>query len=485
MVQLIALTGCPTNTTPPDPEAEWKLALSQLPGGLLSVSGNSATDVYAVGADPDDDLGPLVVHYDGQRWTRLRSGACEDLWWITDRQVGDSFFLVGENGLVLRYRPATGEFERQTTPGTETLFGVWGVQPTNLFAVGGDIDELDTSGVIWQFDGSTWTAVDVTAINPAGIPVVYKVWGRSEDEIYAVGARGIILRYDGATWTQLESPTTRTLFTVHGSNDVVVGVGGAQSGVIIESTGGSFVDVTPPDTLQMNGAFVVPDGESITVGREGAVAFRRAGQWANENTGLNLDVILDYHAAWADSEGGIWAVGGNIVGEPRTDGVLAYFGTRDVATELVDDTTDGDNANCPPMLAAELGFTDDETLAYTRIEDGGVMPLFTGGQGGSHIFATLRATGFPTEADGTAQIRIRQRVTLESDGRVLNEFSQIVPFQPAPDGSVEVRSRFVFLDAFPRDIDGETILVDFTLTSAVDETVTAQILQTLLVDLGG
>ncbi len=72
--------------------------------GLLSVSGTSASDVYAVGTDPDDGLGPYVVHFDGQRWTRLNTAASGDLWWIATPMVGDSFFMAGAGGLILRYQ---------------------------------------------------------------------------------------------------------------------------------------------------------------------------------------------------------------------------------------------------------------------------------------------------------------------------------------------------------------------------------------------
>lgn len=322
--------GCPP-ADPGVPQADWNLVLSELPGGLLSVSGTASEDVYVVGADPGD--GPGVYHYDGSTWNKLNTFAGGGLWWISDRLVGDSFFMVGDGGLALRYRPATGAFETLVTPGVETLFGVWGTSPSNVFAVGGDSNNPDASGVIWHFDGTTWTAQDTAAINPDGIPLLFKVWGRSDNEIYAVGTRGTILRYDGTSWSQLASPTTRTLFTVHGNDDVVVACGGSQSGVIVESTGGAFADVSPAGVVQMNGAFA-SSGTVLTVGREGGVAFRSPSGWAGEETGLNLDLVLDYHAAWVDPDGGIWAVGGNIIGDPQTDGLVAYYGTEDIATTI-------------------------------------------------------------------------------------------------------------------------------------------------------
>lgn len=501
------IAGCPGNTPAPqngntngngdDTNGKrWSLVLSGQPAGLLSASGTSAADVYAVGADPGDGSGPLILHYDGQRWTRLVSGAASDLWWVSDRQVGDSFFMVGENGLVLRYRPSTDAFEEQQTPGDATLFGIWGVRPDNVWAAGGDVNDPDTSGVIWHYDGTAWTAADVTAIDAAGIPVLFKVWGRSEDEIYAVGARGVILRYDGTSWTQLDSPTTRTLFTVHGNPALVVATGGAQSGVIVESTGGAFADVTPAGALQMNGAFAPPAGDAVAVGREGAVALRRSGAWVNEDTGLGLDVTLDYHAAWIDQEGGIWAVGGSIVGEPRTDGVLSYFGGEQIATQLDGDgnTNGGDagtngpgdgntNGSGEPKAIAVLGYTDPLSRAFTPVADGEVMPLYTGGQGGSHIFVTVRINGFPASDEGYASVRLDEVVTLESDGRVLHDIEQVVRFLPVADNTMEISSRFVFLDAVPTTINGRVAIVDFGLTSEADPAVTARIRQSILLDL--
>jgi len=326
----VLVGGCPP-VDPVAPQADWNLVLSDLPGGLLSVSGTASDDVYVVGADPGD--GSSVYHYDGVAWTKLNTFASGGLWWISDRLVGDSFFMVGDGGLALRYRPASGGFETLATPGDETLFGVWGTLPSNVFAVGGDATNPDASGVIWHFDGTTWTAQDTTAINPGGIPLLFKVWGRSDSEIYAVGTRGTLLRYDGTSWSQLSSPTTRTLFTVHGNDDVVVACGGSQSGVIVESTGAAFADVTPTGLVQMNGAFAA-SSTVLTVGREGGVAFRGTSDWAGEDTGLNLDLVLDYHAAWVDSEGGIWAVGGNIIGDPQTDGLVVYYGIEDIATDI-------------------------------------------------------------------------------------------------------------------------------------------------------
>ncbi|MEP0847136.1 MAG: hypothetical protein HRF50_09990 [Phycisphaerae bacterium] len=325
------IAGCPTGT-PATPT--WQLPLRNLPAGLLSISGTAADNVIAVGADPGDGGGPLVLNYDGQSWRRLNTGASDDLWWISDRAIDGAFYMGGEGGLILRFDLASKSFERFATPGNQTIFGVWGENSGNVFAVGGSVDEPDTSGVIWRFDGSNWRVEDLSSIEPAGFPVAFKVWGQSENAIYVCGARGLILEFDGTAWRRLDSTTTRTLFTVHGNESLVVASGGAQSGVLVERSAAAFANVTPSGLLQMNGVFVPSTGNAVAVGLEGAVAFRADGAWQAQETGLDLDSLVDYHAAWVDPDGGVWAVGGNIAGEPRTDGVVAYYGRATIGSAL-------------------------------------------------------------------------------------------------------------------------------------------------------
>ena len=56
------------------PEATWQLVHRDLPGALLSVWGTNASDVWAVGGDARDGAGPLVIHFDGDTWTRVATG---------------------------------------------------------------------------------------------------------------------------------------------------------------------------------------------------------------------------------------------------------------------------------------------------------------------------------------------------------------------------------------------------------------------------
>ena len=341
------------------PGTELEFVLQRRPGALLSVAGTSATDVYAVGADKRDGKGPAVLHYDGVKWHRLPTGATGDLWWVSVTPIDGDFYMAGDVGLILQYDPPSGQFQRHTTPGTQLLFGVWGSAANNLWAVGGDPADEDAGGVVWHYDGEAWTPADLTGVVSGGLPTLYKVWGRSASDIYAVGRRGVVIHFNGTNWTQLEiTSLPRPLFTVHGNDTQVAAVGGFFDGVILEQVGARFEDRTPQGITQMNGVFVPASGRAAAVGREGALAIRTANGWElQENT---LNTVLDFHATWVDPDGGIWAVGGDLSVDLK-DGILAYAGSRSISSEIVEPNP------CPPSTT-----TGPTTVSFAS----DIMPLF-------------------------------------------------------------------------------------------------------------
>lgn len=311
----------------------WQLVQEGLPGALLSVSGVSQNQVYAVGADAGDGSGSTVLHFDGSGWRRLNTGTTGHLWWITDSPINNHFYIAGQNGLILEFDPRDGTFVRHETPGTELLFGIWGFNSTNLWAVGSDPNNQEslTGGVIWRYNGVRWSVEDLSFIAPDGVPSLFKVWGRSAREVYVCGFNGTILRYVGTNWLRVNAGTTRRLFTIHGNDTLITAVGGFGSGVIVEFDGFSFSDVTDAGTPTLNGVFLTANNFGVAVGADASVAFRGMdGEWTFQTTGLRT--ARDFHATWVDPEGGVWAVGGIVVSEPLIDGILAYYGPRTIPT---------------------------------------------------------------------------------------------------------------------------------------------------------
>ena len=91
--------------------------------------------------------------------------------------------------------------------------------------------------------------VDLSAAYPDVVPTLFKVWGRSGNEVYVVSQGGSALRFDGISWRQLQivTNTEHPLFTVHGNDNVVVATGGFSDGVILELQGDTFVDQAMQD----------------------------------------------------------------------------------------------------------------------------------------------------------------------------------------------------------------------------------------------
>ncbi len=329
--------------TLPGGGTEMTPVLDNLPATLVSVSGTPPADghahghsinfdVYAVGADPDDGRGPFVVRYDGGEWRRLNTGASGNLWWITDRVIEGDFYMCGEGGLILRFTHATQTFERMQTPGGKLLFGVWGTDRQNLWAVGGDLNAEDQGGVVWRFNGTEWVADDrVREARPEGIPTLYKIWGRSADDIYAVGRLGVALHFNGVRWTVVPTGITRPLFTVHGDATRVIATGGAFQGVLLELEGGAFQDRTPAGAPQLNGVFVSA-GPAAAVGAEGSFAVRGANGWELKPA-VAAARPFDFHGTWMDAAGGVWAVGGDLTVD-QSYGVLAFAGSATISPEF-------------------------------------------------------------------------------------------------------------------------------------------------------
>jgi DNA-binding beta-propeller fold protein YncE len=329
----------------PGGAAEMKAIIDGLPATLLSISGTPPDDghahghevnfdVYAVGADPGDGRGPFILRYDGGDWRRLESGARGDLWWISDRMIDGDFYMCGEDGLILRFTHATQRFERMKTPGGKLLFGVWGTDRRNLWAVGGDLNDEDRGGAIWRLSGSEWV-VDATAAKarPEGLPTLYKVWGRAPDDIYAVGRLGTALHFNGVRWIAIPTGVMRPLFTVHGNDTRVVATGGAFQGVILELMGNAFADRTPPRAPQMNGVFISAGGPSAAVGAEGSFALRGPDGWELKEP-VRTRAPLDFHAVWMDVSGGVWAVGGDLTID-KAYGVVGYAGTAAIGRSFL------------------------------------------------------------------------------------------------------------------------------------------------------
>ena len=308
---LLLALGC-------DPEKEegWQVVHEGLEGGLLGVWAADRDDVWAVGGDAGD--GPTVLRFDGEAWSLEDTGQSGDLWWVHGFAGGPVYF-GGDGGMILRYDGAS--FERMTTPGQGIIFGVWGASPDDMWAVGGN--QGGTSGAfVWRLEGDEWVEAPGFPEELADTDAMWKVFGRSADDVVMVGTNGNVLRWDGSALVTEDSETSVSLFTVCGDAERYVAVGGFGTGALIENDGSGWIEATPAGSSLLNGCSFGADGEGYATAADGAVFRRDDGQWTAEPR-VAFDTL---HAVMVDASGDVWAVGGKVLSAPLEDGLLIHKG---------------------------------------------------------------------------------------------------------------------------------------------------------------
>jgi hypothetical protein len=359
-VAAVSLASC-TKAQPPPAAAtthEWQLLASELPSALLSVSGRSASDVYAVGADKGQ--GPLVLHFDGSRWKELHTGQRGDLWWV-QALPGGPVLMSGAGGMVLRYDGQ--HFERVKTPGLgrQTVYGVWGTDADDFYAVG---SANGRSGFVWHcrhgmVEGDE-LPLEQLRLQSGELPGFFKVFGQG-DEVWVVGAGGTVLHRKGeGAFTLVPTTTKDTLFTVHGTGARLVTVGGAGNGVVLEERDGGFFDTSPAGAGLIQGIFATERGDWAS-GERGMVYTRAAssGPFVPVDHGLTLPATSSLHSIFVDPSGGVWSAGGNVLTPALDGGMLIHYGDR-VPTVVIDDEDAGAGATdtgapaveCPASVVA-------------------------------------------------------------------------------------------------------------------------------------
>jgi streptogramin lyase len=160
-------------------------------------------------------------------------------------------------------------------------------------------------------------------------PGLFKVWGSSASDVWVVGDRGVVLHGNAAHgFARIASGSEQDrLFTVHGAADRVVMVGGSANGWALETGNDGLVDISPPGAAPLQGVCISARGELWTVGVAGNVYVRAAGQseWRDRFTGI---AVQSLHAVWVDPQGGVWAVGGNVLTTDLDRGVALHLEPR-------------------------------------------------------------------------------------------------------------------------------------------------------------
>lgn len=322
------LIACTSKDPEPPRVASWRVVHQGLPGALLSVWGTSSKDVWSVGGDARDGSGPMMIHYDGTSWTRVRTGLANgDLWWVFGFANGP-IFAGGGGGVIIRCTAGPGgTCTKLTTPGTDTVFGLWGSSPTEMWAVGG---AAGTLGFAWRLNGDAWTPEASLPADVAKDASMWKVFGRSATDVWIVGAKGVSFRWNGSTLEKTPTGVGTSLFTVHANKSRFVAVGGDVSGIIVENDGSGWKPALPNGTSGLTGVALSDGDGGYAVGQYASVYARDSKGWHEEDTKLSLR--NDLHGAWIAPDGSVWAVGGRTASFPLVEGVLIHKGVVEIAS---------------------------------------------------------------------------------------------------------------------------------------------------------
>jgi hypothetical protein len=251
---------------------------------LVSISGSSANDVWAVG-----DEG-AIIHWDGNSWTEVPSGL-QTIW--------------------------------VPTGGQSALRGVWSAGPGDAWAVG---------DAILHWDGTSWSV----AVAP--VPNVFwqAVWGAGPSDVWIVGyaqpgtagATGrAAMHWDGNQWTTThvetgpEPPSFTSLVAVWGTGHGDVWTLDDQRG-LFHWDGQSWTTVS---TGQLPGIGRAIWGTSSSDLWIGAVANAWPSHWNGQDADVHVDASGEIYGLWGSGADDVWAVGnssaaGDLVQDPYEDG---------------------------------------------------------------------------------------------------------------------------------------------------------------------
>lgn len=312
--------GDSDSTGTADTNVPWVAVGEGLDAALLAVWGSAWDDVWVVGADPGG--GGVLQHFDGSGWRAAGDLGAGDAWWVegTEKTV----WIAGAGGRLFRVDRASGVVIADQLDPSIVFFGIWAASDTEAWAVGGVSGVTENGAVMFHFDGTSWSPVELPA-EAAAKATLFKVSGSSASDVWAVGEAGVALHFDGSAWSVVTTGVTPSLFGIRGR----YAVGGNFTGTIVAWNGSGFVEETPPYAYQLSS--VADDGvhTPTVVGYQGQV-------WLRGDLGWDLDpsetaTLTDLHAVWIDPDGGTWAVGGHLSSAPLIHGVLVYKGARTIA----------------------------------------------------------------------------------------------------------------------------------------------------------
>lgn len=290
----------------PDGGDTWqRTGLTDITVNAVLVDPRDPDILYAGCGYSQNDVEPLVKTTDaGDTWQAMTVGlpnarrALYSIWGPSGR---DALFAVGDWGILLRFDGEAWEVHQDDA--WATLYGVFGLSPSDVYAVG-------DSGRIVHYDGQTWQPMISNTAD-----TLYKVWAADAHNVYAVGSGGIILHYDGSDWSRMSSPTSQDLYEVRGiTADQVFAAG--VGGTLLYYDGQSWQAMTSGTGANLDALWPLGPGDVFCAGDDGVILHYDGSDWSTmpSNTGEDL---------W-----GLWGSGSDDVYAAGPGGLLLRYDGR-------------------------------------------------------------------------------------------------------------------------------------------------------------
>lgn len=306
LLSVLFLVGCgPNGGENNGTSAKWETAFEATgEAWLLSVAGSSAADVYAVGGTPERGR---IWHYDGTSWSEQDvPEAVPLLNWVHVFDDGTPI-IAGNEGTILRRK--AGEWVAESTPTEQDLWGVWGANQNDIWAVGGNGRDEDAATVLRLQPDGTWKKSLLPVMERPNVRAFFKVWGTGADDVYIVGQRGAVLHWNGSELDELLVGTSQDLISLWGTGpDNIVIVGGRSNGVVARFDGTEWTTQTLAPAPGLNGVWMQEPGVAWVAGNAGTVGRLDVDALTLETD--ELTTTLDIHAVFG-AGGELFGVGGN------------------------------------------------------------------------------------------------------------------------------------------------------------------------------
>ena len=303
----------------PAPAASWEVDL-RTPvdtGAFLSAWGPDASEVYAVGGNPEAGA---MFRFDGQSWSPTPLPPDTPLVnWV--HGIDGALWIAGNEGTVAR-RDAEGSWQTFAPATDQALWGIWAAAADEVWAVGGDFPAGQP--VLAHYRGDGWSLVELPPLD-RDIEALLKVWGTSADAVHAVGHRGVVLGYDGSEWSQRLAGTSADLISLWGAGpNEIVAVGGRSNGVIARFDGDAWTSEIIGQLPGLNGVWMDPEGTAFAVGIDGVIIEIAPGgfEWREIDRSTRPDTL---HGAFGLATGERFGVGGSLLFSAPWTGVIAQY----------------------------------------------------------------------------------------------------------------------------------------------------------------